>query len=159
MYDLIAVVVHCGSGPNRGHYITIVKSHGFWLLYDDDIVEVGTSGIRVWLLKRYYIFSAGDWASWNWKLFWFDWYTAASEKWSQWVWLHPLLPVQDQRTHSHWFPNLITRCTLLYHYTHVCQYNILYLPLLWALTQWWSNRSWESGVSIEWSQSVAIVQQ
>ena len=40
MYDLIGVVVHCGSGPNRGHYITIVKSHGFWLLYDDDIVEV-----------------------------------------------------------------------------------------------------------------------
>lgn len=30
-----------GSGPNRGHYITIVKSHGFWLLFDDDIVEVG----------------------------------------------------------------------------------------------------------------------
>ncbi|XP_019496288.1 PREDICTED: ubiquitin carboxyl-terminal hydrolase 46 [Hipposideros armiger] len=27
------------SGPNRGHYITIVKSHGFWLLFDDDIVE------------------------------------------------------------------------------------------------------------------------
>ena len=40
MYDLIAVVVHCGTGPNRGHYITIVKSHGFWLIYDDDIVEV-----------------------------------------------------------------------------------------------------------------------
>ena len=27
------------SGPNRGHYITIVKSHGYWLLFDDDIVE------------------------------------------------------------------------------------------------------------------------
>ncbi|KAF4790459.1 Ubiquitin carboxyl-terminal hydrolase 46 [Turdus rufiventris] len=40
MYDLVAVVVHCGSGPNRGHYITIVKSHGFWLLFDDDIVEL-----------------------------------------------------------------------------------------------------------------------
>ena len=40
MYDLIGVVVHCGSGPYRGHYITIVKSHGYWLLYDDDIVEV-----------------------------------------------------------------------------------------------------------------------
>jgi len=39
MYDLIGVVVHCGSGPNRGHYITIVKSHGYWLLFDDDIVE------------------------------------------------------------------------------------------------------------------------
>lgn len=31
------------SGPNRGHYITIVKSHGFWLLFDDDIVEVSHS--------------------------------------------------------------------------------------------------------------------
>ncbi|XP_062850327.1 ubiquitin carboxyl-terminal hydrolase 12 [Trichomycterus rosablanca] len=39
LYDLVAVVVHCGSGPNRGHYITIVKSYGFWLLFDDDIVE------------------------------------------------------------------------------------------------------------------------
>uniref|UniRef100_A0A672T3F1 Ubiquitin carboxyl-terminal hydrolase 12-like n=1 Tax=Sinocyclocheilus grahami TaxID=75366 RepID=A0A672T3F1_SINGR len=39
LYDLVAVVVHCGSGPNRGHYITIVKSHDFWLLFDDDIVE------------------------------------------------------------------------------------------------------------------------
>ena len=28
------------SGPNRGHYIAIVKSHDFWLLFDDDIVEV-----------------------------------------------------------------------------------------------------------------------
>ena len=40
MYDLVAIVIHCGSGPNRGHYISIVKSHGFWLLFDDDIVEV-----------------------------------------------------------------------------------------------------------------------
>lgn len=42
MYDLVAVVVHCGSGPNRGHYISIVKSHDFWLLFDDDIVDVST---------------------------------------------------------------------------------------------------------------------
>lgn len=40
MYDLIAVVIHCGSGPNRGHYISIVKSCGFWLIFDDDIVDV-----------------------------------------------------------------------------------------------------------------------
>ncbi|KQL56309.1 hypothetical protein AAES_25732 [Amazona aestiva] len=32
-------ILFSGSGPNRGHYITIVKSHGFWLLFDDDIVE------------------------------------------------------------------------------------------------------------------------
>lgn len=31
------------SGPNRGHYIAIVKSHDFWLLFDDDIVEVRTA--------------------------------------------------------------------------------------------------------------------
>ncbi|VDN92988.1 unnamed protein product [Brugia pahangi] len=40
LYDLCAVVVHCGSTPNRGHYITLVKSHNFWLLFDDDIVDV-----------------------------------------------------------------------------------------------------------------------
>jgi len=39
LYDLVAVVIHCGSGPNRGHYISIVKSHGIWLLFDDDIVD------------------------------------------------------------------------------------------------------------------------
>nr|CAI5821466.1 unnamed protein product [Callosobruchus analis] len=42
LYDLVAVVIHCGSGPNRGHYISIVKSHGFWLLFDDDQVDVST---------------------------------------------------------------------------------------------------------------------
>uniref|UniRef100_A0A1A9W1A0 ubiquitinyl hydrolase 1 n=1 Tax=Glossina brevipalpis TaxID=37001 RepID=A0A1A9W1A0_9MUSC len=39
LYDLMAVVIHCGSGPNRGHYISIVKSHGLWLLFDDDMVD------------------------------------------------------------------------------------------------------------------------
>jgi len=54
LYDLVAVVVHCGSGPNRGHYISIVKSHGFWLLFDDDMVDVSFSFItfcktEIWL--------------------------------------------------------------------------------------------------------------
>ena len=40
MYDLFAIVIHIGSGPNQGHYVTIVKSHGRWLLYDDDNIEV-----------------------------------------------------------------------------------------------------------------------
>lgn len=35
----MAVVIHCGSNTNRGHYISIVKSHGFWLLFDDDMVD------------------------------------------------------------------------------------------------------------------------
>jgi len=39
LYDLVAVVVHCGSTPNRGHYITLVKSHTYWLLFDDDVVD------------------------------------------------------------------------------------------------------------------------
>lgn len=38
-YDLVAVVVHCGSDPDQGHYIAIVKSHDSWLLINDDIVE------------------------------------------------------------------------------------------------------------------------
>ena len=24
---------------SRGHYISIVKSHGFWLIFDDDVVD------------------------------------------------------------------------------------------------------------------------
>lgn len=39
LYDLFAAVIHCGAGPNRGHYISIVKSHGFWLAIDDDYIE------------------------------------------------------------------------------------------------------------------------
>ncbi|CAI2348114.1 unnamed protein product [Caenorhabditis sp. 36 PRJEB53466] len=39
LYDLVATVVHCGATPNRGHYITLVKSNSFWLVFDDDIVE------------------------------------------------------------------------------------------------------------------------
>ncbi|GMT18088.1 hypothetical protein PFISCL1PPCAC_9385, partial [Pristionchus fissidentatus] len=39
LYDLVAVVVHCGATPNRGHYITVVKSNNFWMLFDDDIVD------------------------------------------------------------------------------------------------------------------------
>lgn len=55
LYDLVAVVVHCGSGPNRGHYITIVKSHGFWLLFDDDMVEVCNTRNKK-LIKKFNFF-------------------------------------------------------------------------------------------------------
>ena len=48
MYDLVAVVVHCGSGPNRGHYISIVKSAGFWLVFDDDLVDVSSIHNQFW---------------------------------------------------------------------------------------------------------------
>lgn len=39
LYYLFAVVVHVGSGPNQGHYVALIKSHGQWLLFDDDCVE------------------------------------------------------------------------------------------------------------------------
>lgn len=40
LYSLFAVVVHVGSGPNHGHYVSLIKSHGRWLLFDDECVEV-----------------------------------------------------------------------------------------------------------------------
>ena len=43
IYDLVSFVVHCGMGLNRGHYISVVKSHGFWFLFDDEQVEVNFS--------------------------------------------------------------------------------------------------------------------
>ncbi|CAG8521231.1 19777_t:CDS:10 [Dentiscutata erythropus] len=39
LYELYAVCVHIGSGPYHGHYVTLVKSMGQWLLFDDDNVE------------------------------------------------------------------------------------------------------------------------
>ena len=39
MYRLFAVVVHVGSGPNHGHYVSAVKSHDRWLFVDDDSVD------------------------------------------------------------------------------------------------------------------------
>ncbi|KAK9808564.1 hypothetical protein WJX73_009169 [Symbiochloris irregularis] len=37
---LFGVVVHVGSGPNHGHYVSFVKSHGNWLYFDDENVEL-----------------------------------------------------------------------------------------------------------------------
>lgn len=39
-YNLVAVVVHVGSGPNHGHYVSVVKSHNHWLFFDDENVEM-----------------------------------------------------------------------------------------------------------------------
>ncbi|KAF3338331.1 ubiquitin carboxyl-terminal hydrolase 4 [Carex littledalei] len=39
-YSLFAVVVHVGSGPNHGHYISLIKSHSNWLFFDDEAVDM-----------------------------------------------------------------------------------------------------------------------
>ena len=46
LYELVGVVIHAGSTPNRGHYISMVKSSSvisggpeLWLLFDDDNIE------------------------------------------------------------------------------------------------------------------------
>lgn len=39
-YSLFAVVVHVGTGPNHGHYVSLVKSHNHWLFFDDENVDI-----------------------------------------------------------------------------------------------------------------------
>ncbi|KAI0829120.1 hypothetical protein BC628DRAFT_1200738 [Trametes gibbosa] len=39
LYELFAIVVHIGTGPHHGHYVTIIKARGAWLLFDDDTVS------------------------------------------------------------------------------------------------------------------------
>lgn len=40
LYELYAVVVHIGSGPYHGHYVSVIKSPDKgWLLFDDELVE------------------------------------------------------------------------------------------------------------------------
>jgi ubiquitin carboxyl-terminal hydrolase 12/46 len=45
------LVVHCGIGPNRGHYIAVVKRDGSWLVFDDETVDVRIKNI--YLIKFY----------------------------------------------------------------------------------------------------------
>ena len=40
VYDLFASVIHIGSRPSRGHYITVARSGDKWVVFDDDLVEV-----------------------------------------------------------------------------------------------------------------------
>ncbi|KAI9432087.1 hypothetical protein H4582DRAFT_1999023 [Lactarius indigo] len=39
LYELFGIVVHIGSGPHHGHYVTIVKGPHSWLKFDDDKIE------------------------------------------------------------------------------------------------------------------------
>lgn len=32
-------MIHLGHEPSRGHYVSLVNSHGHWLLFDDEDVE------------------------------------------------------------------------------------------------------------------------
>ncbi|KAF6754344.1 ubiquitin C-terminal hydrolase [Ephemerocybe angulata] len=38
LYGLFAIVVHIGTGPHQGHYISIIKTGGSWFVFDDDAV-------------------------------------------------------------------------------------------------------------------------
>ncbi|KAL1728230.1 hypothetical protein EV714DRAFT_168846, partial [Schizophyllum commune] len=38
LFNLFAIVVHIGAGPHHGHYISIIKTLGTWLVFDDDNV-------------------------------------------------------------------------------------------------------------------------
>src|SRR4051794_40393242 len=40
LYSLFAIVIHIGSTPNHGHYVSLIKSHHQWMLFDDDTVEL-----------------------------------------------------------------------------------------------------------------------
>lgn len=51
-YRLFAVVVHIGRGPNHGHYVAVVKSGGRWLLFDDEIVELVSEQVCVYVCVR-----------------------------------------------------------------------------------------------------------
>ena len=46
-FSLFAVVVHMGLHMNHGHYISLIKSSGQWLCFDDDqVIPVTESQVR-----------------------------------------------------------------------------------------------------------------
>jgi ubiquitin C-terminal hydrolase len=38
-FQLFAVVIHVGRGPNSGHYVTAVRCRNTWLLFDDESIR------------------------------------------------------------------------------------------------------------------------
>ncbi|KAJ6550839.1 hypothetical protein DFH09DRAFT_925668, partial [Mycena vulgaris] len=38
LFNLFGIVVHIGNGPHHGHYISIIKTMGTWLVFDDENV-------------------------------------------------------------------------------------------------------------------------
>ncbi|GFP98700.1 ubiquitin carboxyl-terminal hydrolase 3 [Phtheirospermum japonicum] len=60
-YSLSAVVVHVGSGPNHGHYVSLVKSHNHWLFFDDENVDmVDESAIQTFFGSAHEYASSND---------------------------------------------------------------------------------------------------
>ncbi|KAG6841741.1 hypothetical protein C0991_007627 [Blastosporella zonata] len=39
LYNLFGIVVHIGNGPHHGHYVSIIKTLGTWLIFDDENVS------------------------------------------------------------------------------------------------------------------------
>lgn len=39
LYELVAIVIHVGSGVHQGHYVSIVKIGSRWALFDDEEVQ------------------------------------------------------------------------------------------------------------------------
>jgi hypothetical protein len=46
IYDLVGAVIHVGKQMSSGHYISVVRAQGHWLLFDDEIVSV--SAWKIW---------------------------------------------------------------------------------------------------------------
>ncbi|KAH7886256.1 hypothetical protein F5I97DRAFT_2027537, partial [Phlebopus sp. FC_14] len=44
LFELFAIVVHIGNGPNHGHYVSIIKTMGTWLVFDDETVDTIKEG-------------------------------------------------------------------------------------------------------------------
>ncbi|KAJ7610881.1 hypothetical protein FB45DRAFT_327113 [Roridomyces roridus] len=38
LFNLFGIVIHIGNGPHHGHYISIIKTMGSWLVFDDENV-------------------------------------------------------------------------------------------------------------------------
>ena len=40
LYRLSGIIVHLGQGMSYGHYVSLIRSHEFWLKFDDHDVSL-----------------------------------------------------------------------------------------------------------------------
>ncbi|KAI8908935.1 hypothetical protein EDD86DRAFT_191279, partial [Gorgonomyces haynaldii] len=62
LYELCAIIVHIGGGPNSGHYIALAKTGNQWYMFDDDVVTVKS----IILANRFTILATVLWTEHHW---------------------------------------------------------------------------------------------
>ena len=79
LYHLKGIVVHLGQGYAYGHYFALIKSHGRWIKFDDNNVDVVDEKYKSALYGNSVVSRSGYMEHSSWPTAYMLLYEAASE--------------------------------------------------------------------------------